>query len=123
MLEVWKDITMSQEVAKSTEGVKFDQGKPRTDLISAVAILELSKVLEFGARKYADHNWRKGMKWSRLLGAALRHILSFMSGESKDPETGLSHLAHAFCCLMFLLEYEVTHKNLDDRYFAVKDSK
>jgi hypothetical protein len=111
---------MSAEVEKSKEGVKFDQGKARTDLISPVAIIEVSKVLEFGAKKYADHNWRKGMKWSRLLGAALRHILAYMGGEDKDPETGLSHLAHAFCCIMFLLEYEVSHKHLDDRYIIPK---
>ena len=37
-------------------------------------------------------------------------------GEDKDPESGLSHLAHAACCIMFLLEFEKTHPELDDRY-------
>ena len=114
---------MSNEVEKSTTGVKFDAGKVRTDLISPVAINELAKVLTFGAKKYADNNWRKGLQWSRVLGAALRHILAYMGGQDKDPETGLSHLAHAFCCLMFLLEYEITHKELDDRYKLPQEQK
>ncbi len=96
--------------------IKYDGEKPRLELLSPIALLQISKVLTAGAKKYADHNWRKGFKWSRLLGAALRHILAFMGGEDKDPETGLSHLAHAGCCIIFLLEHEATHKELDDRY-------
>ena len=97
-------------------GIKHDGEKVRLELLSPIALTEVAKVLTFGAKKYADNNWRKGFKWSRLLGAALRHILAFMGGQDKDPETGLSHLAHAGCCIMFLLEHEATHKDLDDRY-------
>lgn len=100
------------------EGIKFDTDKPKVELLSSIALIEISKVLTFGAKKYDDHNWRKGMHWSRLLGAATRHILAYLGGEDKDSESGLSHLAHAGCCIMFLLEYEQTHKNLDDRYVA-----
>jgi hypothetical protein len=39
-------------------GTKNDQEKPRTDLLSSTALLEISKVLSFGAKKYAAHNWR-----------------------------------------------------------------
>jgi len=28
-------------------------------------------------------------------------------GEKNDPETGLSHLAHASACLMFLIHFEL----------------
>ncbi len=97
-------------------GIKHDQEKPDISLLSPIALLEVAKVMTFGKKKYSAHNWRGGMAWSRLLAAVLRHILSFMGGEDKDPETGLPHLAHAICCLMFLLEFEVTHKELDDRY-------
>ena len=48
------------------EGTKHDQGKLRYDLISAVGMEELAKVYTYGAKKYADHNWRKGIKWSFL---------------------------------------------------------
>lgn len=99
-----------------TVAIKHDDSKVRLELLSPIALNEIAKVLTFGAKKYADHNWRNGFKWSRLLGAALRHLFAFIGGQDKDPETGLSHLAHAGCCIMFLLEHEETHKALDDRY-------
>lgn len=100
----------------TSAGIKHDSDKVPLDLLSPIALTEIAKVMSFGRSKYSAHNWRKGIAWCRVIGAALRHILSFLGGEDKDPETGLSHLAHASCCLMFLLEYEVTHKELDDRY-------
>lgn len=99
-----------------SEALKNDTGKPRLELLSPIALTEIAKVMNFGSIKYADHNWRNGFQWSRLLGAALRHILAFIGGEDKDPESGQSHLAHAGCCIMFLLEHEATHRDKDDRY-------
>ncbi len=101
---------------KLTEGVKHDQGKPPISLINRRALEEEARVMAFGATKYAAHNWRKGILASRLLDAALRHILAYADGENVDPETGLSHLAHARCCLAFQIELEHTHPNLDDRH-------
>lgn len=103
-------------------GIKNDQGKPPMELLSNIALTEIAKVMEFGSRKYAAHNWRRGLAWSRVLGAAARHLFAFIGGQDKDPETGLSHLAHLGCCVMFLLEYEQTHKSFDDRY-SDKDVK
>lgn len=96
--------------------VKFDQDKLPLHLLSTEALNQTAAVLAFGADKYAAHNWRKGFLWSRPLAAAMRHITAFNAGEDKDPESGLSHLAHAACCIMFLLEFEKTHPELDDRY-------
>lgn len=86
------------------------------ELLSREALVQIAQVLTFGAKKYEAQNWRKGLAWSRVLGAALRHLMAFNDGEDKDPETGLSHLAHLGCCTMFLLEYEKTHKELDNRH-------
>ena len=97
------------------EAMKFDGGKPRMDLLDPYAIEELAKVLSFGAHKYAAWNWTLGLEYSRLSGAALRHIMAFQRGEDKDPESGLPHLAHALCCLMFLLSMTQRHPELDDR--------
>lgn len=97
-------------------GTKYDDGKPMMSLLDPLALTEIAKVLTFGCEKYQPHNWRKGFAWSRLLDAALRHIFAFVSGEDKDPETGYSHIAHACCCLIFLLNHEQTKKELDDRY-------
>ena len=96
-------------------GVKFDGDKPRMDLLDSYAIEQLAQVLTFGASKYAAQNWRKGISKSRLLAAAFRHLFAYLRGEDKDRESGLSHVAHAMCCCMFLLGLE--HRaDLDDRW-------
>lgn len=83
-------------------GLKLDEGKPRIDLIDPLWLMELAKVLTFGAEKYTDHNWRSGLKWSRLYSATQRHLLAFHAGELLDPESGYQHLHHAACNLMML---------------------
>lgn len=98
-------------------GMKYDQEKIRLDLLSSIWVNGVGAVLTFGAKKYADHNWRKGIKLSRLLGASLRHTFAFLNGEDLDPETRLSHLYHASCCLMFAAElFETSREAVDDRY-------
>jgi hypothetical protein len=103
-------------------GVKHDQEKPDMSLISSVAIFKVAQVMTFGKKKYSANNWRGGIAYSRLLAAALRHTFSYLGGESKDPETGISHLAHACCCLFMVLEFEDTKPELDDR-FKHEDNK
>ena len=90
------------------------------DLIAPLAINQLAAVLAFGAKKYDENNWRLGLHWSRVIAAVLRHIFSWVGGETNDPESGLSHLAHAMCGIMFLLEYEGKNLGVDDRW---KDEK
>ena len=97
-------------------GLKHDQGKPPMSLLSTTWLKGVAAVLGFGKKKYAAHNWRKGIVQSRLMDAALRHITSYMEGEDFDQESGLSHLDHASCCLMFARELLITHPHLDDRY-------
>lgn len=100
----------------ATTGIKHDQEKVDMSLLSSIAIYKISQVMSFGKKKYTAHNWRGGFVWSRPAAAALRHLFSWLGGEDKDPETGLSHLAHAACCIMFLLEFETTRPDLDDRH-------
>lgn len=95
--------------------VKHDQGKPRLDLLPPRAVEIVGAVLAYGAEKYAPNNWAKGADWSRYTGAALRHVFAHLRGEDNDPETGLPHLAHATCCLLFLLEYQAAGLGTDDR--------
>jgi hypothetical protein len=95
-------------------GVKFDGGKARLDLIDPYAIEQIGHVLAFGARKYAAHNWRGGIQMSRLLGAGLRHLLARLRGEKYDIESGLPHLAHLGCCVMFALWMDEFRPDMDD---------
>lgn len=101
--------------AKLTEGVKYDSGKPRFDLIPPKALEELAKVYAFGAEKYASRNWEQGMDWGRVYAATQRHLNAWWGGEETDPETGLSHLAHAMFGLCALQEFHRTDIGLDDR--------
>lgn len=113
----YREVCGSPKIAPPlTSAIKHDSGKPPMSLLSRTALEEISKVLEFGANKYAADNWRKGFKWRRTLDAAMRHLTAFMDGEDVDPESGLSHLAHLGCNIMFLLEFQKTHPELDDRY-------
>ncbi len=100
-----------------TGGVKHDESKRRMDLIPVSLLNGLAKVLEFGAKKYGDNNWRKGLAWSRVYAALQRHLTDFWAGEDIDPESRLPHLYHAACNLAFLIEYFEKNKDLDDRIF------
>lgn len=83
-------------------GIKHDQGKPRTELLPPDALLGAAQVFSFGASKYGDRNWEKGISNSRLIGAALRHLFSVMKGNLIDKESDLPHIDHALCCVMML---------------------
>lgn len=122
--EIRKDPEFTNEMAgiifppvsKLTEGTKFDGGKPTTSLLPSKPLLEIAKVLDFGAAKYEPHNWKKGIKYSRVLSAAQRHLLAWNDGEQLDPDSKLTHLAHAACNILFLLEYELSGMTeFDDR--------
>lgn len=97
-------------------GIKHDQAKPPMELLSPIALEGTALVLAFGKGKYAAHNWRKGIEWDRLIGAAMRHLLAFNRGEDLDPESGLPHVDHFACCAMFLQEEFRTRKDLDTRW-------
>lgn len=97
------------------EGRKDDQGKPRFELLPSDALRAIAVILTFGALKYEDRNWEKGMDWSRVFGALQRHLWSWWEGESLDPETGKSHLWNAGCCILFLIAYECRGVGKDDR--------
>lgn len=86
---------------------KFDNSKPRTDLIPPNAILEVSRILGFGADKYGESNWAKCPDFNRYIAAALRHIFQYKSGIKMDDESGVSHIAHAVTSLMFVLENDL----------------
>ena len=108
------DLTTEEEeemerlITQSTSvGRKFDAGKLDYTLVPWDGLEEIVKVLEFGARKYARDNWKHVEGGDvRYLAAAFRHLIAYNTGEKVDQETGISHLAHAGCCLLFLLSLE-----------------
>ena len=97
-------------------GLKYDTDKPPVDLLETAYLEEVAKVLAFGAEKYERHNWRRGISVTRNLAAALRHVFRVLRGEDIDPESGLHHLAHAGCCLMFAWWTLAEKPEFDDRW-------
>jgi hypothetical protein len=89
-------------------GVKFDNDKPQWSLLPFKALKEVVDVLTYGAKKYAPDNWKKVPNAKqRYIDAGFRHFTAYAAGEKLDPETGKSHIAHAICCLLYLLAFEI----------------
>jgi hypothetical protein len=106
---------MAKWATPETAGRKDDAGKPRHDLIPPELPNAVALVLAFGADKYGERNWERGMKWGRPFAAMMRHMWAWWSGEKADPETGMPHLWHAACCIAFLIAYENRNIGIDDR--------
>lgn len=98
------------------QGTKADDGKPRMDLIPAYPLEMLAKVYTMGAVKYAAHNWRKGIAYSRIFAAIMRHLWAWQNGEDNDPESGLPHPVHAAFGCFALIQYMKDRTQFDDRY-------
>ena len=92
------------------KGRKFDGGKLEYGLLPPLALEETVKVLTFGAQKYARDNWQIVPDAKRrYFDAVQRHMWAWKQGEQMDPESGIHHLAHAMCGLMFLYEHDIMY--------------
>jgi hypothetical protein len=100
------------EQAKKNDAL---DNKLRFDLIPVLPMVEVAKVFSMGAKKYGDWNWLKGLQWMRCYGAIMRHLSMWVLGETNDRESGINHLAHAVVNLLFLLEYQQIHPEMDNR--------
>lgn len=88
-------------------GQKFDAGKIRPDLLQADFLQGLSAIMQRGAEKYGDNSWQQVKDpENRYYAAAMRHLLSYRTGEIIDPESGQSHLLHVAVNIMFLYRFE-----------------
>lgn len=100
----------------NNKSTKHDEGKPDLTMLTYEMLETVSKVRMFGAKKYGRGNFKvTGFKYTRSIAASLRHIFAFLRGEDNDPESGLSHLAHAICCLEHCIYDSVHHPENDDR--------
>ena len=97
------------------KGIRLNAGKPRWSLLPQSSLIPMVRVLEFGAEKYQDHNWKKGLSVVEICESLKRHLDSFMEGEDLDKESFLSHVGHIQCNAMFL-SWMLEHRpELDDR--------
>lgn len=103
--------------SKTEPGLRYDAGKPRYDLIPAIPLDDLAALYEYGAKKYAERNWEKGMSWGRCFASLMRHAWAFWRGENYDVESGFHHMTHVAWNAMALVEYSKRALGTDDRAF------
>lgn len=115
-LQPCKDVRLCGKTNLKPSASHFDAGKAPLDQLPFHSLMAVAKVMDFGAKKYGRYNWRAGQEWTRYAASGLRHLYAWISGEDNDPESGISHLAHGVCNLLFLLEWQRTGKGEDDRY-------
>ncbi len=102
------------------EAIRHDDNKLPWHLFPMNAASEVVKVLQFGAKKYDERNWEKGMAFSRCFNSCIRHLNAWWYREDNDPESGLCHLSHAACNILFLIFYGLRGVGTDDRPNATK---
>lgn len=98
----------------------FDEGKVRMELVPYDAINVIARAFGYGATKYGDYNYLKGMLWLKLFGSTLRHLFKWSVGEDIDKESGLPHLGHAACDILMLIVYAERKLGTDNRAKATK---
>lgn len=101
------NFTGSTNFLKVSPGQKDDREKTRLDLIEPQFIEAVGEILTFGADKYEANSWQKVENAKdRYYAALMRHLMAWRGGEEIDPESGLTHLAHVACNVMFLMHFE-----------------
>lgn len=93
---------------------RFNEGKEKWSLVDFKSLKPMVQVLEYGTKKYSRDNWKKGLPVTEICESMLRHIYSFLDGETIDPESGLPHVGHIQCNAMFLA-HMIDKKGFDDR--------
>jgi hypothetical protein len=110
----------AQPTDASTNGARFNEGKPRLGLLSPWALKGLAEVLTYGERKYNAWNWAKGLSYLATVDSLQRHLQAFLQGEAVDPESGLPHVDHLQANAMFLSHFVHTKTGTDDRWVLPK---
>lgn len=101
-----------------SKGAKDDAEKPRMELLPFDTLVEVARVLTYGAKKYAPNNWKKVPDAKeRYTGALLRHLAAWRRGEMFDEEAqgeSIRHIAQVACNALFLVWFELNNKEEKD---------
>jgi hypothetical protein len=107
--------TYQNSMIQDGGGERQNENKLRYDLVPPYAQEQYVRVLTAGANKYADHNWERGMKWSKVIASMKRHIAAYEMGADRCPESLELHMAHVMCNAAFITEYYKIYPQGDDR--------
>jgi len=104
----------------STGAMKEDwtqtEGKGRYDLLPVLAIREVAEIFRKGAIKYAPYNWMRGIKLSRFMDSAKRHL--DQEWEGRIDESHANQAAWNILCYiqtLIMIERGLLPEELDDR--------
>ena len=107
---------------KENRAERFNNGKLQWGLVDFPSLEDMVRVLEFGAKKYAPNNWKKGFPTVELSESLMRHLFAYLGGEDNDPESGLPHVGHIMCNAMFLSYMMRNKPEFDNRNRENEDS-
>lgn len=107
---------MTEVRTTSSTGGEKGTKPERYDLIPVDALASVARLYGEGAKKYSEHNWRKGYEWSKSYAALQRHSNEFWKGVDLDPETGEPHLAAVIFHSLALMTFMQEQPEFDDRY-------
>lgn len=96
-------------------GTKSDEGKLPFDLLPVRPLEQLVAAYQVGADKYGPNSWRRGIVFSLVFAAMMRHAWAWWRGEKFDLEDGQHHLASVASSALILIELERTAPGCDDR--------
>lgn len=98
---------------------RFNEGKPQWSLVDFDSLIPMVRVLEYGCKKYARENWKKGLPTREICESMIRHCMRLLEGEYYDKESGEPHAGHIMCNAMFL-DYMFMNKPEFDNLFGLK---
>ena len=97
------------------QGLRFNSGKVRFDLVPHEAEEALAEHYGRGAMKYPGRNWENGMPWMGVAASLRRHLNKWLAGEDYDEETGGHHMIAVAWNAIALFTYFVRGLGTDDR--------
>ena len=87
-----------------SDNLKFDDNKPRLDLVPPELIEAVGIVRTYGVSKYGDSESWKQVEPHRYRAALMRHMCLYIKEpDGVDKESGLPHLWHIACNVAFLI--------------------
>lgn len=110
---------------KDEQALRYNEGKVPYSYLPLDLLEDTARVLEMGAKKYARDNYRKGMPMTEVMDSLMRHYTAFATGEDNDQESGLSHIGHMICNLLFMqniMNAEDLKDKYDDRYIVPRSN-
>lgn len=104
--EEQRELT-KEEIKNSPVGIRFNKNKLRWGLVHYKSLEPLVRVLMFGADKYDDDNWKKGMKKKEILESLQRHLAELIDGQTHDEESKMHHIGHILANAMFYSYFDL----------------